>query len=279
VIRAFALWLIFALPAAAQVETGAYPEFQTRHGLVHAVDINQFEQALAWNGQVLQVRDRWVNIAGAWALADSELDWVLVETNHGGNMCPSTFYLGRVDALGIALSQAFGECVAGAVQDLRLYPDRIEIDIPHPDIAVDFQTVAFDGNALTITEATPVLGDGTASLSDPRQWIGQHPVVALRDANEQARFLAVMPEPFFRQMVGQMSGPGAPVFERDGWVMGSACMAHQCNAYAAMWGIRLADGAPAAAILDLGGPTASLGAFDDPVFEAFYFAERARMTR
>ena len=161
--------------------------------------------------------------------------------------------------------------------DLRVYPDRVEIDIPHPDIAIDQQTVAFDGFALEVRLDAPVLGEGNAAQSDPRQWLGQHPIAPLRDANEQARFLGIMPEPFFRQMVAQIGGPGGGIFERDGWVMGSACMAHQCNAFAALWGIRLSDGAAAAALLELGGPTVSFGDFTDPVFEAFYFAERQRM--
>ena len=273
-LRSLVLWIALALPATAQVDLGDYPAFQTRHGLLQVQDASQFEQVLTWNGQRLPASDRWLSIAGAWALADSDIDWVLVSANHRRNMRPGTWYLGRVDRLGIALSDRFGDCAGSRVQAMRVYPDRIEIDIPHPDIAVDLQTVAFDGRSLRVTLAQPILGEGQAGLSDPRQWIGQHPVSPLRDPNEQARFLSIMPEEFFRRMVAQIGGPGAGAFERDGWILAAACMAHQCNTNAAVWGIRLSDGAAAAAILELGGPTVSFGEFTDPVFEEFYFAER-----
>lgn len=279
ILAAVAVWCCLAQAAASQdLVLGEYPAFQTRHGLLGVERASQWEQVLTWNGQPLPVvTDAFVSIAGAWALPDSDLDWVLISSAHNGNMCPGTWFLGRVDALGIALSERFGECAPGGVQDVRVYPDRVEVDLPHPDIAVDLQTVAFDGWALTVTLEAPVLGEGQASLSDPRQWIGLHPVMPLRDPNEQARFLDIMPEETFRLLERQIGGPGAGVFERDGWVLASACMAHQCNTHAGMWGIRLSDGAAAAAVLTLGGPTVSAGAFTDPVFEAFYFAERQRM--
>lgn len=273
--RLLIFWLLLAAPATAQVELGEYPTFQTRHGLLQVQQVDQWERTLTWNGQRLPAADYFLHVAGAWGLPEADHDWFLISAAHNGNMCPHSWFLGRVDGRGATISDRFGDCVGSAMQDLRIFPDRIEVVIPHPDIAVDTQTVAFDGRVLTITEAAPVLGEGQAEASDPRQWIGTHPIMALRDPNEQARFLQIMPEETFRQLVAQISGPGAGVFERDGWVLASACMAHQCNAFAGMWGIRLADGAAAAAVLQLGGPTVSAGAFTDPVFEAFYFADRA----
>ncbi|MEM9319873.1 MAG: hypothetical protein AAGA70_12855 [Pseudomonadota bacterium] len=263
--------LILALgaqsPAAAQVALGSHEAFQTRFGHVSVVAASEFEEELAWNNQRLGLRNRFVVIAGAWGLPNVEIDWVLIETNHGGNMCPGTYYLGLVDPLGIQISPPFGECL-GRILDLEVLPDRIELVLAHPDVSIDQQRVVFDGLTLSATDDAPVLGDGQAELSDPTQWLSHHPVVALRDGNEQARFLAVMSPDAFQQMARQMTGPGATQ-AREGWILGSACTAHQCNASAGVWGIRLADGAPAAAILRENAAAETFGAASDPVFARF----------
>lgn len=267
--RALLVWCLLATPAAAQVELGEYPSFQTRFGMLQVQRQGEFEQVLTWNGQALPVGDYNLSIAGAWALPDIELDWVLIGAHHGGNMCPHSWFLARVDPLGISVSPRIDECAGRRVLDLRILADRIEIDIPHADIAIDQQTISYDGRSLTAHLADAMLGEGQAGQGDPRRWIGQHPIAALRDPDEQARFLTIMDEAAFRLMVRQIGGPGGPTFERQGWVLAGACMAHQCNTRAALWGVRLADGQAAAAILEAGGPYRKFGLSDDAVFLQF----------
>ena len=274
-VRIVCFVMLLAGPLSAEVPLGEHPAFQTRFGLLQVHQVSEFEQGLSWNGQPIQgASDFRLSIAGAWGLPGTELDWVLIAANHGGNMCPGTWFLGRVDRLGIALSERFGDCAGGRVLDLRVFPAEIQIDIPHPDIAIDVQTIRFTGASLTVTLAEPVLGEGQAGQGDPRRWLGQHPMAALRDPDEQARFLTIMPENAFRLMVRQIGGPGGPTIERDGWVLGAACMAHQCNAYAAVWGIRLADGAAAATLLEAGGRDQHYGVAADPAFQRFVAENR-----
>ena len=274
-VRIFCFVMLLAGPLAAEVPLGDHPVFQTRFGLLQVERASQFEQVLSWNGQRLQgVNDYGLAIAGAWGLPDTQIDWVLIAANHGGNMCPGTWFLARVDPQGITVSDRFGECAAGRVNDVRVFADYIQIDIPHPDIAIDYQTIDYLGGDLYITLAEPVLGEGEAGQGDPRRWLGQHPMAALRDPDEQARFLTIMSEDAFRLMVHQIGGPGGPTIQRDGWVLSAACMAHQCNAYAAIWGIRLADGAAAATLLEAGGRDQHFGLAADPAFQRFVAENR-----
>lgn len=273
------LLALLAAPAAAQpVALGEYPAIQTRFGTLSVVPVSQWENGLFLNGtgQPLAANRR-VSLRGAFARGDEAQDWALVETNHGGNMCPTSYVLLRLSARGIARTGEFGDCL-GRIREVRLAPGRIEVDIEDPDIRIDLQRFTFDGAQLSVAQIAPANVPTVPAGAGPdvTRWLAQHAGAIFDDASEQARFDAIMPRSEFEHLRRRVAVGGKPV-QRGNWVFGAGCMAHQCNAVAGFWGLRIADGAPVAVLLDRGQPPRYFGRADvlaDPAVAGF-IAERA----
>ncbi|MEM1273053.1 MAG: hypothetical protein AAGF88_04500 [Pseudomonadota bacterium] len=267
-IRSLMVILCLAGPAAAQVEFGYHDSLTTRFGQLVVIGEPPSQQ-LAFNGTIVPGLENWsIAIHGAWGLAEPAVDWVVIHSHNGGNACDPPRHILRISSEGYSVSPAFADCIY-SVQDIRVFPDRIELDMPHGDIAIESQTFIYDGTTLSARIDAPALGAGDPTVSDARRWLGQHPYRVFEDSAEQARFLRIMSDTEMRNLAGQMSGPGDGAILRDGWVLGAACMAHQCNIHAGAWGIRLSDGAAASAILANGIAPVVYGAAFDPVFQAW----------
>ncbi|TCO72975.1 hypothetical protein [Rhodovulum euryhalinum] len=268
-----------AQPALAQpVTLGEYPAIQTRFGLVSVGPISEWENGVFFEGMTEPLAaDRWVTLRGAFARGDEAHDWVVIETNHGGNMCPLSFRLFKVSQGRVDRSDPFGECL-GPVREVRLEAGRIEMDIDDPDIQVDIRRFAYDGVALAETAIAPdpSRAGPAGAGQDVTRWLAEHASAIFNDPSEQARFGTIMSLPEFEELRRRVNVGGNP--ERRGdWVFGAGCMAHQCNAVAGIWGLRISDGAPAAVFLDAGQPPRFFGHPDvlsDPSVAAFA-AERA----
>lgn len=265
------LLVIMALgmaPASAQVSFAEHETFQTRFGYID-IQQNEWDQTLRLDGQpIAAITDYRVVVAGAWGTADPAIDWVLIQLNHSGNMCPYYNILMRLSAGQATVSEPFGEC-SGAPVDLRVLGDRVEVDISHPALATDREVISYDGTALTRTLIPAALGGGDPAASDPLQWVGQHPLYPLHDPAEQARFLRVLTPEQLQQLADRL-GPAQMVEQRGNWVLGRGCRAHACNVLGGVWGIRLSDGLAVAAFVDSGqSPTVFGNPGGDPVFAGF----------
>ncbi|WP_071672611.1 hypothetical protein [Nioella nitratireducens] len=277
----FLLALIFglatALAAQAQVQLGDYARFQTRYGALQVTgERGQGNQGLAFEGTALPVEDNYsYTILGAWALEGSDHDWVLAQSHHGGNMCgPGITVIhvseGRVQVVGVT------EGCEGQVSDLRVTQDALELDIFEDGLQQRFNTYRFTTEGMTVTPAAaPFSADDPAgSGADATRWIGQHPYRIFEDPTERARFLTIMTEEQIRDLASRI-GPANNVVQRGDWVLGAGCQAHACNAAAGAWGIRISDGAVAAAIFDSGAAPVTYGAAaSEPVF-AGWIAENS----
>ena len=264
------LCLLTAPVAQAQVESGFHDRFQTRYGLVEVAG-PEYQRTIAVNGQVLPLEPNYsYNIHGAWGLADADHDWVFVQGHHGGNMCGPGLTILRVSAAAIEVLGSLEEC-SGFPFATRLYPDAIELDLYDSGFHVNYTTHRFDGQSATQTLhegafAGPIpAGPGNDAL----RWVGAHPYDIFRDASERARFLTIMSEDQIHDLAARI-GPANSVVQRGNWVLGAGCTAHACNTSGAVWGIRISDGAAAAAIIDSANPVQTYGpAATDPVFSGW----------
>ena len=267
---ALALLLLGVTSAAAQVEPGFFDRFQTRFGLVEVVG-GENQRTIAVNGQVLPLEPNFsYNIHGAWGLADADQDWVFVQGDHGGTMCGPGLGVLRLSATAIEVMGTLEDCTGFPFQT-RIYPDAIELDVYDTGLRVNYTTYLFDSagaSRLDVagTFAAPVAAGPGA---DATRWIGTHPYVVFQDATERARFLTIMTEDQIYDLASRI-GPADNVVQRGEWVLGAGCQAHACNLAAGVWGIRISDGVPAAAVLDEGAAPVAYGAAAlDPVFSAW----------
>lgn len=200
-------------------------------------------------------------------MADEPFDYVLVSDHAGGNACDPPIRLLRISQSGALVGPHVGGCVYPMALDVRLFPGRIEVDTPHRDIGIDREVFSWDGAALQSRELAQA--PATTAPGDPRQWVGQHPFRIFEDPSERARFGEIMRDWQIEELATRI-GPAHSTIERNGWVLGAGCMAHNCNSRRGVWGIRLADGLPAAAAMDLGLSARQFGiAAGDPVFRAW----------
>jgi len=245
------LSLALLAPAAAQPEFRDYSEFQTRFGQLRVIELSDYEERVQFEGQVLglPVQPRWT-ISGAWGLADGAYDWALVSWHHGGNSCGGGLYMLRVGGGPVAISPEMGAC-DGRIIDLRVTWDAMEIDMTDDDLAISHYTHRWDGVAYSrqpvSAETIPPAGAG----ADVTRWIGQHPYRPFEDRAEQMRFAGIMPPETVTELFDNI-GPARPAVQRGDWVFGAGCRAHACNVSGGRWGMRISDGAVAAAIVEAG---------------------------
>lgn len=277
--RLAAVLALVAAPVFAQpVTLGEYEAIQTRFGLLSVAPLSEWEKGLFLNGAGQPLAQNWhVSMRGAFARGDENFDWVLVETSHNGNMCPVSHVLLQVSPAGARATQPFGDCL-GRIREVRLEAGRIEVDLDDPDIRVDLRRYAFDGATITETAMAPAPAQVAPAGPGPEvtRWLAGHSGMLFDDASEQARFGAIMSLAQFDELRRRMA-VGGNAERRGGWVFGSGCMAHQCNAVAGIWGLRIADGAPVAVFIDAGRPPRFFGRADvlaDPAVAALA-AERA----
>jgi len=269
-IFAQALLLLGVTSAAAQVEPGFFDRFQTRFGLVEVVGGDN-QRTIAVNGQVLPLEPNYsYNILGAWGLADAGQDWVFVQAHHGGNMCGPGITVLRVSATTIEVLGTLEDCT-GFPFETRVYPDAVELDVYDNGFRSDYTTYLFDSAGASRLQVAGVFAAPVAAGpgADAIRWVGAHPYDLFRDASERARFLTIMSEDQIYDLASRI-GPANSVIQRGDWVLGAGCQAHACNLAAGLWGIRISDGVPAAAVLEARQPPVAYGAAAlDPVFSAW----------
>jgi hypothetical protein len=261
-----ALLALSASAASADMDFGSYDQFQTRFGAASVAGARP-SQGLVVSGATLPVEQDYMwEILGAWALEGADHDWLLATHHHGGNMCGPGVTVIRV---GQGTVQVMGETEAceGAVSDMRIEPDALELDIFVDGMRQQFTTYRFsDAGMETTPGEQPFAGTPAGPGADATRWIGEHPFAIFRDPGERARFLTIMSEHQIRDLSDRI-GPANSVIQRGDWVLGAGCMAHACNISAGAWGIRISDGAAAAAIYENGTAPQVYGpAAYDPVF-------------
>ena len=279
-LSALALALL-ALPAAAEMPAAA----SARHAETRFGNFDVFDNG---NGRQLVWRDRNQLVAGieeenpsdnaltirfVVGLAGGAADWMFLDLWDGGNDCSTVYHqLVMIDATGPHAGEVFGACMPDP-RDMRLYPDHIEFDLDAPDdVTVAWRTVAFDGRNQTVTEHPAA--EAGASTADPRRWVGRFPTEPFEDPAEVARFGKLLSAAEMNDLLAHMTGPGGNIIEQGGWVLGYACMAHNCGDAGAGWGLRVADGAVAVAQYDDGRLSHRWGLADDPVVAGFLASSR-----
>ncbi|PTX56922.1 hypothetical protein C8N43_1587 [Litoreibacter ponti] len=253
--------------AGADYPDGNFKTAQTRFGLLQVTGALG-AMRINLNGTDLGIEDWSINIDGVYALEGGAHDWVLLTVHFGGNACTAPKMVLRLSNGAVTRTDTFGVC-KGLAKDILFHPDAVEVVFSDSDPKVAQRVFRFDGVTLTDTPiAAGVAADTLAGGADVLRWLGRHPQNLLQDPGEQARLRRIMGPDGIDEMSRRMSGPGE-IRQEGGWVVGRACQAHQCNAAAAAWAIRISDGVPFAIFYDRGGP----GVFppdvplSDPVIE------------
>lgn len=261
-----ALLACSASAASADVSFGSYDQFQTRFGLASVVGERDNQGLLVAGARLpVETAHMW-DILGAYALEGSDQDWLLAQRYHGGNSCGAGITVIRVAQGTVQVMGETGGC-EGAVSDMRVLPGALEMDIFADGMRQQFTTYRFSDAGMETTLGDLPFADPEATLTaDPTQWVGQHPSRIFADPGERARFLTIMTVDQIRDLSDRI-GPATSVIQRGDWVLGAGCMAHACNISAGAWGIRISDGAAAAAIYESGAAPQVYGpAAYDPVF-------------
>lgn len=180
----------------------------------------------------------------------------------------------RVGGDPVAISPGIDAC-QGRIIDLRSSVHAMEIDITNDDLAISHYTFVWDGAKFrrvpNAAEMIPPAGAG----ADVTRWIGLHPYRPFEDRAEQVRFATIMAPEEVTELFRNI-GPANPVVQRGDWVFGAGCRAHACGSAGGRWGMRISDGAVAAAIYEAGSGTRLFGALArSPEFQA-WLAEAGR---
>ncbi len=186
-----------------------------------------------------------------------EDDVVLLYASSGGNeVCTHhvqllILRLGRTPAA----SPPFAWCPAD-LKDVRNYGTRLEIDVAVTDPRLSHVAAVYaQGRVAEVAvpmreTAAPMPGGGTAVT----RWEGAHPYEILEDPGERQRFLALMPQEKLFQLQERVSvASGAEI--RDGWLIATGCMPHQCGIEGGAFAIEIATGRAEAVIFHASGGT------------------------
>lgn len=278
-ILVFLLLLLPGLARAQSLQLGEYPQIQTHFGLLSVgKDPQGFFSRLYLQGYADPLHEnRWITIRGAFVALGQTANWVLIESAHGGNMCPTSYIILRLEQGGLNRSQPFGECL-GQIQDAQLVPGRFTLLLDDPDLNVAARRFTYDGAQLLEEKlAQPPNSAAPAGAgAQVTRWVDQHPTSPFKDPAERARFATIMTPEELNALNTAISVANKTELRGD-WLFGAGCMPHQCNARSGFWGMRISDGAVVAGIFQSGGAHRFFGApvvLGDPMIRA-YVAEKA----
>ncbi len=253
----FALLSIAALPAIAE-ELPYLEPITSRFGTLSIAD-TQVEygdaQQLMLNGVAVGgIVDRFVSIRALLPHPDGEpADWVLVSMANGGNGCPMMWAFVAVKADGANATKPFGTCSEGVLNPRTTEDAQVALDMTSFLEGEDYATYTYDG--ATVTEIiVPYNNDGATTAgpgADVTRWSGGHPAAPFEDASERLRFEAIMSPDQVLNLAARVV-VGSDTFTADGWVIGQGFDPASGGDIAALWAIRIADGAPLAIFIDTG---------------------------
>jgi hypothetical protein len=264
-----AVWLTGALPMSAQVDLGEYHVLDTRFGQIQVIG-GEADQQLWYAGEFLPLPVEplyWIR--GAFGMEGEDHDWVIVSSNHRGNMCGGygQWFLIRASAEGVVVAPPLDACMG--ILDVRVLPGRVEVDLSHRDLGIARETFTFDGTTLTSVLVPEEVVAPAGPGGDVTRWIGRPTHEMFRDASERARLGTIM-SPDQVQFLSTAMSFGAQIEERDGWVLAHSCQQHNCGFSQGVWAVRIEDGAAAAALLQGDQlQVQGFGLVDDPVVAAF----------
>ncbi|MEO8531904.1 MAG: hypothetical protein ABI459_11805 [Deltaproteobacteria bacterium] len=248
-LSAFTLALILcasAPTAQTALDLPGLTEADTRFGTLTIIktDIDGYDgKQLAFNRQpVAKIADAYVAIEAVLPAVDA--DYALISVANGGNGCPTSFAFVRTDANGVKASEVFGTCSEG-VLDLRLTDTGIAADIASFDPAVEYETFTWDGRSFTTAKLYRT-NDGASAAGaadDVTRWLGRYPPEPFADASERLRFGLIMSEDQVYELATRVT-VGSENIESEGFVVGEGFDPTSGGDLAAIWGIRIADGAP-----------------------------------
>ena len=235
-----------ALAAQDAIEMPYLESAETRYGTlsVGAVNLDGFEaEQLFFNGApVAGTADAYVDIQAV--MPSGEDDMVLISVASGGNACPTLWAFARVNAAGIKVSEIFGTCSEGMLA-LDLVPGGMTATLASFEADVQTETFTWDGRSFS-TSKVYYDNDGAVAAGpgeDVTRWLGRYPPEPFDDASERLRFMTIMSEDEVWELAARV-GVGSEITEQEGFIVGEGFEGNSGGFVAAIWGIRIEDGAP-----------------------------------
>jgi hypothetical protein len=65
---------------------------ETKHGTFEVADASEIEQQIRFNGNPIDIKDRYVGLGPAFRLGDADL--LIIQTSSGGSSCPASGHTG-----------------------------------------------------------------------------------------------------------------------------------------------------------------------------------------
>lgn len=263
-----ALLIALAAPAAAQMDPDLRDASATRFGELRVMYDGDLRRLAVGRTLVDLPADYIWWVREVWSWEGAPADWALVSWHTGGASCDGGWHLLRISADGTSASPEVQIC-DGALLDLRVERDALEMTLEDQSFAVSHVTYRWDGVEMTRTPALAPEVPPAGAGEDVTRWIGEHPYMPYRDRAEQMRFATIM-SPAEVEELFSLIGLATGAVQRGDWVLGEGCEAHNCGAAGGLWGLRISDGAVVAAIaaenaaLRLYGPVE-----DSPEFRAW----------
>jgi hypothetical protein len=255
--RSLALLCLVAAPAMAE-ELPYLEPIESRFGSLTIAD-TQVEygdaQQLMLNGNpVAGLVDRFVSIRALLPRPDGgDAEWVLVSLANGGNGCPMLWAFVEVTAQGATATDPFGTCSEAVLNPRMTETGEVTLDMTSFIEGEDYATYTYNGSSVTEiivrynNDGATAAGGGDAVT----RWSGGHPAAPFEDASERLRFETIMSADDVLSLAARVA-VGSDTVTQDGWVIGQGFDPASGGDIAAMWAIRIADGAPLAIFMDTG---------------------------
>ncbi|MEJ6391540.1 hypothetical protein [Gymnodinialimonas ulvae] len=256
-------------PATLPVRMAQSANVTTRFGRIWAQNQGQWEQVLIQDGTPIQSAGTAEKFWIRGLYEGTDRDWVIVSSNHSGNMCGGfqEWFLIQLSAAGTVFAPRLDAC--RGIADVRVENNALVLDMTHGDLGIARETFTWDGVTLASVLVPEAAAAPAGAGADVTRWIGRNSWEMFQDASERARMGAVMSPQDVQELAGVMSF-GSQIEQRGDWVLTGSCQRHNCGDARGVWAVRISDGAVAAAILR-GTPSyvTGFGAVDDPTVAAF----------
>jgi hypothetical protein len=255
--RLLALLCLVAAPAMAE-ELPYLEPIESRFGSLTIADVQveygDAQQVMLGGSPVAGLVDRFVSIRALLPRPDgTAADWVLVSMANGGNGCPMLWAFVEVTAAGAVATDPFGTCSEAVLNPRTTDDGQVALDMTSYIEGEDYATYTYNGSSVSelIVRYNNDGATAAGAGDDVSRWSGGHPAAPFEDAGERLRFETIMSADEVLSLAARVV-VGSDTITQDGFVIGQGFDPASGGDIAAMWAIRIADGAPLAIFMDTG---------------------------
>jgi hypothetical protein len=147
----------------------------------------------------------------------------------------------------------FGTCSEAVLNPRTTDDGQVALDMTSYIEGEDYATYTYNGSSVSelIVRYNNDGATAAGAGDDVNRWSGGHPAAPFEDAGERLRFETIMSADQVLSLAARVV-VGSDTITQDGFVIGQGFDPASGGDIAAMWAIRIADGAPLAIFMDTG---------------------------